>query len=114
MRTVFALVLAIGYPLLALWQIYRRKLRDRLDVLLVLAAGVLFLLLARTIVDWQETPPSLWLIGLVLLAAGVALAGWAWPDLHWMNSRRHGRHGHRAASVTIRLAIAASFVAILL
>jgi hypothetical protein len=113
MRTVFALVLAIGYPLLGLWQIDRRKLRDRLDVVLILAAEILFLLLARTIVDWQETPPWLWLIGLVLLAAGVAAAGWAWPDLNWTNARRHGRHGHRAISVTIQLAIAAALVAIL-
>ena len=114
MRTVFVLVLAIGYPLLALWQIHRRKLRDRLDVVLVIAAEVLFLLLARAIVDWQATPPWLWLIGLVLLAAGVAMAGWAWPHLHWTNSRRHGRHGHRATSVTIQLAIAAALVAVLL
>lgn len=113
MRTVLILVLAIGYPLLALWRIRRRKLRDRLDVLLILAAEVLFLLFARAIADWQATPPWLWLIGLLLLAAGVAAAGWAWPHLDWTKSRRHGRHGHRVMSATIQLIIAATLVAIL-
>jgi hypothetical protein len=111
MKTAFALALAIGYPLLALWQIHRRKLRDRLDLVLVVAAGVLFLFFARATVDWQAVPPWLWLIGLALLAADVVLAGWAWPDLNWTDARRPGR---RATSVTIQLAIAATLITVLL
>ena len=111
MRTALALVLAIGYPLLALWQIHRRKLRDRLDLVLVVAAGVIFLLFARATVDWQAVPPWVWLIGLALLAADVVLAGWAWPHVQWTNARRPGR---RATSVTIQLAIATALIAVLL
>ena len=108
MRTVFLLVLAIGYPLVAAWQLHRRKLRDRLDVVLILFAGVLFLLFARATVDWQSVPPWLWLIGLGLLAVDVVLAGWAWSDLQWSKSRR------RLTSATIQLAIAAALVVVLL
>jgi hypothetical protein len=114
MRTVFLLVLAIGYPLLVLWQLQSGRLRDRLDVVLVLVVGVLFLLFARATVDWQAAPPWLWLIGLVLLAAGVVRAGWAWPMLQWRNSRRRGRLGWRITSVAIQLAIAAGLIVVLL
>ena len=107
MRTVFLLVLAIGYPLVAAWQLHRRKLRDRLDAVLILLAGVLFLLFARATVDWQQVPPWLWLIGLGLLAVDVVLAGWAWADLPWNKS------GRRLTSATIQLAIAATLIAIL-
>lgn len=111
MRMIFALVLALGYPLLAYWQIHRGKLRYRLDVILALAVGFLFLLFARTTVDWQTVPPWLWLIGLLVLAAGVVRAGWVWPDLRWTNSRRRGRHATWAA---IPLAIAAALIVVLL
>jgi hypothetical protein len=108
MRTVFLLVLAIGYPLVAAWQLHRRKLRDRLDAVLILLAGVLFLLFARATVDWQEVPPWLWLVGLALLAVDVVLAGWAWTDLPWSKSRG------RLTSAAIQLAIAAALVVVLL
>jgi len=107
MRTVVLLVLAIGYPLIAAWQLHRRKLRDRLDAVLILLAGVLFLLFARATVDWQAAPPWLWLVGLALLAVDVVLAGWAWSDLQWTKSRRH------LTSATIQLAIAAALITIL-
>jgi hypothetical protein len=106
----FAIALAVGYPLLALWQIRTRKLRDRLDLLIVLAAGLLFLLLARTLTNWQDLPPYLWLIGLALLAAAIAYSGWAWPDLPWLRPTRPSR---RAFSATLQLLIAAVLVALL-
>ncbi|GAA1588930.1 hypothetical protein GCM10009789_48240 [Kribbella sancticallisti] len=110
MRNVFVLALALGYPLLAIWQIQARKLRDRLDLLIVLAAGVLFLLFARATTDWQAVPPWIWLIGLVLLAVATALAGWAWPALRWIGS---GRPRLRTTSVAVQLVIAAVLVAVL-
>ncbi|QNE23125.1 hypothetical protein F1D05_24430 [Kribbella qitaiheensis] len=108
---MIVLVLAIGYPLLVLWQLNGRKLRDRLDVVVVFAVGFLFLLFARTTVDWQAVPPWLWLIGLLLLATSVVRAGWAWPDLQWTNSRRGGR---RATSAAIQLVIATALIVVLL
>lgn len=106
----FAIALAIGYPLIALWQLRTRKLRDRLDLLIVLAAGILFLLLARTITNWQELPPWLWLIGLALMAAATAYSGWAWPDLPWLRAARPRR---RAVSATLQLLVAAALLALL-
>ncbi|MDX6281828.1 MAG: hypothetical protein QOH03_2899 [Kribbellaceae bacterium] len=106
----FAIALAVGYPLIALWQIHTRKLRDRLDLLIVLAAGALFLLLARTITNWQDLPPWLWLVGLALMAAATAYAGWAWPDLTWLRAARPRR---RAVSATLQLLIAAALLALL-
>ena len=111
MRNVFVLVLALGYPLLAIWQIHARKLRDRLDLVIVIAAGILFLLFARTTVDWQSTPPWIWLIGLALMAVATALAGWAWPSLRWIGSNRPT---WRATSAGLQLVIAAVLVAILI
>ncbi|NEA35021.1 hypothetical protein [Streptomyces sp. SID13031] len=105
-----AFALAIGYPLIALWQIHARKLRDRLDLLVVLAAGIIFLLLARTITDWQSLPPWLWLIALALMAAATAYSGWAWPQLTWLRSERPKR---RATSAGIQLVIAAALLALL-
>jgi hypothetical protein len=106
----FAIALAVGYPLLALWQIRTRKLRDRLDLLIVLAAGILFLLLARTLTNWQDLPPYLWLVALALLAAATAYSGWAWPDLPWLRPTRPRR---RATSAALQLLIAAVLVALL-
>jgi len=111
MRNVFLIALVIGYPLLASWQIATNRLRDRLDLLIVLAAGVLFLLFARTTVDWQEFPPWLWLIGLVLFAVAIALSGRAWPDLTWLSSKRPRL---RAFSATVPLVLAAALIAVLL
>jgi hypothetical protein len=111
MRNAFVLALALGYPLLAIWQIHTRKLRDRLDLVIVLAAGILFLLFARTTVDWQAVPPWLWLIGLGLLAVATALAGGAWPGLTWIGSNRPAL---RATSAGIQLLIAALLVAVLI
>lgn len=111
MRNLFILVLALGYPLLAIWQIYARKLRDRLDLIIVLAVGVLFLMFARTTADWQSTPTWLWLIGLALMAVATALAGWAWPSLRWIGSNRPSL---RATSAAIQLLIAAVLVAVLI
>jgi hypothetical protein len=110
MRAVLLLVLAIGYPLVAGWQLHRRKLRDRLDAVLVLLAGVLFLLFARATVDWETVPSWLWLFGLALLAIDVGVAGWAWPDLQWTTSRRPVR---RLTSATVQLAIAAALIVVL-
>jgi hypothetical protein len=111
MRNAFILVLALGYPLLAIWQLYTRKLRDRLDLILVLVAGVLFLLFARTTADWQAVPPWIWLIGLVLMAVATALAGGAWPALTWIGSNRPNL---RATSAGIQLVIAVFLVAVLI
>jgi hypothetical protein len=111
MRNVFLMALMIGYPLLASWQISTKKLRDRLDLLIVLAAGALLLLFARTTVDWQEFPPWLWLIGLGLFAVAVGLTGRAWPHLTWLSSKRPQL---RAFSATLQLVIAAALVAVLL
>jgi hypothetical protein len=111
MRDVILLALVFAYPLLAIWQISTKRLRDRLDLLIVLAAGVLFLLFARTTVDWQEFPPWLWLIGLGLFAVAVALTGRAWPHLTWLSSKRPRL---RAFSATLQLVIAAALVAVLL
>jgi len=106
----FAIALAVGYPLLALWQIRTRKFRDRLDLLIVLAAGFLFLLFARATANWQSLPPWLWLLGLALMATATAYSGWAWPQLPWLKSDRPGR---RAVSGAIQLLIAAALVALL-
>lgn len=111
MRNVFLIALVIGYPLLATWQISTKKLRDRVDLLIVLAAGVLFLLFARTTVDWQEFPPWLWLIGLCLFAVAVAFTGRAWPHLTWLSSKRPQL---RAFSASLQLVIAAALIAVLL
>lgn len=111
MRNAFVLILALGYPLLAIWQIHTRKLRDRLDLVIVLVAGLLFLLFARTTADWQVVPPWLWLIGLGLLAVATALAGWAWPALTWIGTNRPTL---RATSAGLQLFIAALLVAVLL
>jgi hypothetical protein len=111
MRNAFILILAIGYPLIAIWQIRSRKLRDRLDLVILLAAGLLFLLFARATADWQAVPPWLWLIGLALLTVATVLAGWAWPALTWIGSNRPRL---RATSATIQLVIAAILVAVLL
>ncbi|WP_020387822.1 hypothetical protein [Kribbella catacumbae] len=106
----FAVALAIGYPLIALWQLHTRKLRDRLDLLVVLAAGFLFLLFARATTDWHALPPWLWLIGLVLMAAATAYSGWVWPHLSWLRS---DRPRSRAVSGGIQLFIAAALMALL-
>lgn len=106
----FALALALGYPLIALWQFRTRKLRDRLDLLIVLAAGLIFLLLARTITNWQSLPPWLWLVGLALMAVATAYSGWAWPHLTWLRSERPKR---RATSAGLQLVIAAALLAVL-
>jgi hypothetical protein len=106
----FALALALGYPLIALWQLHTRRLRDRLDLVIVLAAGLIFLLLARTITNWQALPPWLWLVGLALMAAATAYSGWAWPHLTWLKSERPMR---RAASAGLQLVIAAALLALL-
>jgi hypothetical protein len=106
----FALALAVGYPLIALWQVHTRKLRDRLDLLIVLATGMLFLLLARTITNWQDLPPWLWLVGLALMAAATAYSGWAWPDLTWLRAARPRR---RVASAGLQILIAAALLALL-
>ncbi|GAA0941943.1 hypothetical protein GCM10009554_33990 [Kribbella koreensis] len=106
----YAIALAVGYPLLALWQIRARKLRDRLDLLIILVAGILFLLLSRTITNWQHVPSWLWLVGLALLAAATAYSGWAWPDLPWLRPARPRR---RAISAATQLIIAATLVALL-
>lgn len=111
MRNLFVLVLALGYPLLAIWQIHARKLRDRLDLVIVLVVGVLFLMFARTAADWQSTPPWLWLIGLALMAVATALAGWAWSGLQWIGSNRPNL---RATSAAVQLLIAAVLVAVLI
>lgn len=106
----FAVALAVGYPLIALWQFHTRKLRDRLDLLIVLAAGFLFLLFARATTDWHALPAWLWLIGLVLMAAATAYSGQAWPHLDWLKSDRPRR---RAVSAGIQLLIAAALTALL-
>jgi hypothetical protein len=106
----FAIALAIGYPLIALWQIHTRKLRDRLDLVIAIAAGILFLLLARTITNWQDLPPWLWLVALALMAAATAYSGWAWPDLPWLRPARPRR---RAVSAFLQLLIAAALLALL-
>lgn len=111
MRSLFVVVLALGYPLLAIWQVHARKLRDRLDLVIVLVVGVLFLMFARTTADWQSIPPWLWLIGLALMAVATALAGWAWPSLRWIGSNRPTL---RATSAAIQLVIAAVLLAVLI
>ncbi|WBQ04714.1 hypothetical protein [Kribbella sp. CA-293567] len=110
MTMYIAIALAVGYPLLALWQIRGRKFRDRLDLLIVLTVGFLFLFLARATADWQSLPPWLWLVGLVLMAAATAYSGWAWPQLPWLKSEHPGR---RAVSAAIQLFIAAALLALL-
>ena len=106
----FVIGLAVVYPLLALWQIHARKLRDRLDLVIVLAAGIIFLLFSRATTDWQSLPPLLWLVGLGLMATATAYSGWAWPHLSWLKSDHLGR---RAISAAIQLLIAAGLVALL-
>ncbi|MEV8378474.1 hypothetical protein AB0P21_37395 [Kribbella sp. NPDC056861] len=106
----FVTALAVVYPLLVLWQIRARKFRDRLDLLVVLAAGFIFLLFARATANWQTLPPWLWVVGLALMATATAYSGWAWPQLPWLKS---GHPARRAVSAAIQLLIAAALVALL-
>lgn len=110
MRDLILIALAVGYPVLALWQIHARKLRDRADVLIVLVTGILFLLIARATADWNELPPWIWLVGLVLTAAAVALAGRVWAELTWFKS---GRPALRGVSTALQLLIAAGVIVVL-
>ncbi|MEV6283053.1 hypothetical protein [Kribbella sp. NPDC051770] len=108
MRDLFLIALAVGYPVLALWQLYARKLRDRADVVIVLVTGVLFLLVVRATADWNALPAWLWLVGLALMAGATALAGWRWAELSWAKSARRG------ASTVVQLLLAGAFCAVLL
>jgi len=103
-------VFAVAYPLLALWQLRTKKLRDRLDLLIVLAAALLFLLAARALADWQAVPPWLWLVGLGLAGVAIGYSGWVWPHLTWLGSDRPRR---RATFAGIQLVIAAALMTLL-
>ncbi|GAB2566989.1 hypothetical protein [Kribbella endophytica] len=110
MRDVILIALAVGYPVLALWQVHTRKLRDRADVLIVLVTGVLFLLIARATADWNSLPSWLWLVGLALMAAATALAGWTWSSLPWFKAHPV----RRGVSTALQLLVAGAFCAVLL
>jgi hypothetical protein len=110
-RDVILIALAVGYPVLALWQIHTGKLRDRADVLIVLVTGVLFLLFARATADWNSLPPWIWLVGLALLAVATALTGRTWSDRPWFTSDHPAR---RAVSTAVQLVVAGALCAVLL
>ena len=120
MRDLLIITLSLGYPILVLWQLHRTlqpgeavpgALRDRLELLTVLAAGLLFLMFGRALVDWEAVPPWLWLIGLVVLAVAVVQAGRAWPRLSWLKAKRPRA---RAASGAAQLLLSAAIFAVLL
>ncbi len=110
MRDLVLIALAVGYPVLAVWQVHTRKLRDRADVLIVLVTGVLFLLIARATADWNSLPPWLWLVGLALMAVATALTGRVWSDLPWFKAHPV----RRGASTAVQLVVAGAFCAVLL
>ncbi len=110
MRDVILIALAVGYPVLAVWQVHARKLRDRADVLIVLVTGVLFLLIARATADWNSLPSWVWLIGLALMAVATALAGRVWSDLPWFKAHPV----RRGVSTALQLVVAGAFCAVLL
>ncbi|TWD81409.1 hypothetical protein FB561_2524 [Kribbella amoyensis] len=93
MRDVILLALAIGYPVVLLWQLRAGKLRDRADLILVLSIGALFLLFARSTADWTSLPTWPWLIGLALLVAATAWSGRIWPKLTWFGTTHPTRRG---------------------
>jgi hypothetical protein len=118
MRNLLIITLALAYPFLVLWQVHRSlepaalgALRDRVELVSVLAAGVLFLMFARALVDWEAVPPWLWLIGLLPLAAAVVLSGRGWTNLVWLKAEHPRR---RAASGAAQLLLSAAIFVILI
>nr|WP_238357190.1 hypothetical protein [Kribbella italica] len=102
--------MAVGFPVLAIWQILAHKLRDRADVVIVLVTGIVFLLFARASANWNSLPPWLWLVGVALMAVATALSGRIWAGLAWFTAERP----RRALSAVLQLLLAGAVCAVLL
>ncbi|MFI5736231.1 hypothetical protein ACIA49_39315 [Kribbella sp. NPDC051587] len=111
MTTIIQLVLAIGYPLIILWQLRSGRLRDRADPVLLIGVGIFFLLVARHTVDWTAVPPVLWLVGLLILAVDTVYAGRVATELPAI-TRVHSTR--RVVSVGLQLLVVAVLIGLLL
>ncbi len=103
------IVVVLGIAAMGLLQTVRTmtgaaklNLRDRADLLNVLAIDALMLLLARALVDWAEIPSPLWLLGLAFMAGTAVLGVLVWNRLAWLTPS--ARKGVRALSVGLGLA----------
>ncbi|MFN2497375.1 MAG: hypothetical protein ABR608_15965 [Pseudonocardiaceae bacterium] len=120
MRDAIVLAFTLLFPALGLLQVSRAPgagagrasmaVRDRGEVLTVIATSVVILMFSRAVADWDRIPPAVWLVGLLLTALTVAVGGRVWTRLEWLTSPRPRL---RAATVVSQLVLAGVLLVIL-
>lgn len=80
---------------------------DRWAVLTRFASAVASCAIATLIVNWTVMPGAVWLVGIVLLALGIAGVALRWSDLPWLAD---GSRPSRIVGIAADLLISALFI----
>lgn len=71
------------------WRTHGRFLaRDRCALVSGFVAAIMAFALASLLVDWTAVSNTIWLVGVGLLAAGVAGSTLRWPSLAWFKGTK--------------------------
>ncbi|NIJ04644.1 hypothetical protein [Frigoribacterium faeni] len=85
--------------------------RSRVDLLTGALASVVALVVLHQLAPWSSVPVALWLLPVLLVAAGVSGAVLRWPGLPWL---RPGRSRRRVlVDAVLEVAVAAAVVVVL-
>jgi len=97
---------------LSVWtQKEARRTRSRVDLLIAGLNSVVVLVVLHQLLPWSSVPVALWLLPVLLVAAGMVGAVLRWPGLPWLRPDRSGRRV--LVDVVLEVVVAAAVVVVL-
>ena len=88
-----------------------RRSRSRVDLVIAALNSVVVLVVVHQLLPWSSVPVALWLLPVLLVAAGVVGAVLRWPALPWLRPDRS--HRRVVADVVLEVVVAAAVVVVL-
>jgi hypothetical protein len=79
--------------------------RDRSGLIAGFAVAAAAFVAASRLINWVVVPTGLWLVGVALLAAGVAGAARRWPELAWFAGTRTVGRAVRGGAILVICAL---------
>ena len=108
---LLALFVTGGFALSVWTDKEARRTRSRVDLLIAALNSVVVLVVLHQLLPWSSVPVVLWLLPVLLVAAGVVGAVLRWPGLPW---RRGDRARWRVvANLALEVVVAAAVVVVL-